>query len=123
MRILLVATLILSGCHAPVEDRAHHVVHHGDAAVLHNPAGPTVLLAYKMADCYPIQQAVARKDETTLRGFITQGKAFAVATGASVNVISEASDERQVRVNEGPLSGRTGWVMWEFLRLQAPAAR
>jgi len=121
MRILILATLILCGCHTPVEDRVHHVVHHGDAAVLYNSSGSTVLLAHNKADCYPIEKAAAEKDEAALRGFLTQGKAFAVATGASVHVISEASDERQVRVNEGPLAGKTGWVMWEFLRAPEPA--
>ncbi len=123
MRILLLAALVLCACHTPVEDRARHVVHHGESAVLYNSSGPTVLLAYSVADCYPIEKAVAEKDEAALRNFLTQGKAFAVAAGASVQVISEGSDERQVRVNEGPLAGKTGWVMWEFLRAPEPATR
>jgi hypothetical protein len=123
MRILLVAAFLLCGCHSPVEDRAHHVVHHGETAVLHNPSSPTVLLAYSKADCYPIEKAAAEKDEAALRGFLTEGKAFAVATGASVQVVAEGSDERQVRVNEGPQAGKTGWVVWEFLRSPERASR
>ncbi len=98
------------------ESKASRILHKGDFAVLASPAGGQVWLAHKKDDCYPIQAAVAEKNEEFLKACADNQTAFPVEPGTRVKVLAESVSRRQVQILEGPLEGRTGWVEHEFLQ-------
>lgn len=98
------------------ESKTSRILRKGDAAVLAAPGGGQVWLAYKKDDCYPIQAAVAEKNEEFLKACADNQTAFPAAAGTPVKVLAKSVSRRQVRILEGPLEGRTGWVEREFLQ-------
>jgi hypothetical protein len=55
-------------------------------------------------------------DTAGLRQLIQQGRAFPVADETRVQVVGQKWPAIQVRVLEGPQSGKTGWVAFEHVR-------
>jgi hypothetical protein len=68
-----------------------------------------------------VEQAILDADSTLLDGLIQEGKAFTVANNRKVEVQVVGSPGLEIRVLEGTQAGRTGWVMPQFVQLQAPA--
>jgi len=103
-------------CHEPVEDREHHVVHRGEMAKLTVKGGDSVYLAVERGDGYHVQEALSDKNTAKLEEMVSAGKAIKVAAGTMVKVLTDSYNERRVEVAEGPLAGKSGWVVWENLR-------
>lgn len=104
------------------ESKTSRILHKGDAAVLAAPGGGPVWLAHQKDDCYPIQAAVAEKNEEFLKACADNQTAFPADSGTRVKILAESVSRRQVQILEGPLEGRTGWVEHEFLQPD-PAGR
>ena len=113
---------LLWACHTPVETRQNHVVHRGEQAVLKAGSG-AAFLALQHEDCYNVQQAISSRDHAWLETMEKQNKVLRVVAGTLVKVLQDSYNERQVEILDGPLAGRTGWVVWEFLSPPPPAGR
>ena len=98
------------------ETRTSRILHKGDFAVLFSPAGSQVWLANNKDDCYPIKVAVAERNEEYLKACADNQTAFPAEAGTRVKVLAESVSRRHVKILEGPLEGRTGWVEHEFLK-------
>lgn len=98
------------------ETQTTRMLHKGDTAVLSTPAGGEVWLANKKDDCYPIQAAIAERNEAYLKACADNQTAYPAPAGTRVRVLRESVSRRQVEILEGPLEGRTGWVEHEFLQ-------
>jgi hypothetical protein len=113
---------LLSACHSPVETEADHIVHRGEDAVLVYREGPAVFAAVKKADAHAVAAAVHGADATALNAMVAAGRVVELARGTRVHVEHESFNERQVRVDEGPLAGSHVWVPFEWLK-PVPARR
>lgn len=93
-----------------------HIVHTGETAVLTIPEGEQIWLANDKRHCYSLQVAMTNKDAAALKNAETRGEAFPVAKGTQVKVIGEAVSARHVQVTDGAMTGKSGWVEFEYLR-------
>ena len=112
---LLIAVLLATGCHPPLETKEHHIVHKGETARLTIAGAEAVYVAVSKGETDAVVTAVNRKDAAGLEAMAQSGKAFRVEPGTPVRVIGESFNERRVEVTEGPLKGREGWVPFEWL--------
>ena len=99
------------------ETRQSHVVHRGEVAVLSAAGASEIWLAADREQSYPVQAAIARRDDKFLKELGSRNAAFPVAVGTRVKVLAESSNKRRVEVLEGPQAGRSGWVVFEYLRV------
>lgn len=93
-----------------------HNLYRGETAVLTNAAGDSVWLAVRKEDCSSMNVAMAKHDDSHLRGCEDAQTAFAAPAGTAVKVIGASVNRKQVTVLDGPLAGRTGWVEFQYLR-------
>ncbi|GEM_PF-6340588 len=116
--ILLSLAFAFAGlsCHTPVEDLEHHVVHRGEMAKLTVKDGDNVYLMLDKKDAYHAEEALASKDLPRLDAMVASGKALKLPAGTLVKVLRDSYADRKVEVEEGPLAGKTGWVVWENLK-------
>lgn len=102
------------------ETKYHHNLYRGETAVLVGPRDGVVWLAYNKDDCYAVNVAMARQDESRLRGCEEAHTAFAVPAGTFVKVTGASVSRKLVTITEGPLTGRSGWVEFQYLRPLQP---
>jgi len=102
------------------ETEYNHNLYLGETAILTIQGGGSVWLALKKDDCSSMNSAMFQRDSSYLRGCEDAQTAFAVPAGAHVKVIGESVNRKHVQVVEGPQSGRTGWVEFQYLRPRRP---
>ena len=117
----IAATFFLSACHPAMETKEHHYIHKGEHAVLSVAGHDHAYLAVTKTEATAMAHAVEKRDATRLRRLIDEGKVVEVANGTRVDVTGESFNEREVKITEGTLAGRTGWVVLEWL--QVPTAK
>lgn len=105
------------------ETQTVRILHKGDLAVLAAPSGGEVWLAQRKDDCYPVQAAMAERNQDYLKACADNQTAYPVPAGTRVKVLAESVSRRQVQILEGPLEGRTGWVEHEFLQPEPRSRR
>lgn len=105
------------------ETQTIRILHKGDLAVLAAPSGEEVWLARRKDDCYPVQAAMAERNQDYLKACADNQTAFPVPAGTRVRILAESVSRRQVQILEGPLEGRTGWVEHEFLQSEPRTRR
>jgi hypothetical protein len=98
------------------ETKYDHVVQSGETAVLTAAKSPTVWIAVQSRDAYEIQVAMSKNDESFLREAGAKQTAFPLAVGVRVKVTGESSNRRRIEILDGPMTGKTGWVEFEYLR-------
>lgn len=98
------------------EGRYDHVVHPGEQALLTAAGADRIWVAVAKEDSYPLQKAMAEKDEAFLQQAVTDGKAFVLPVGARIEVTGQSANKRRLKVAEGPDAGKVGWVEFEYLR-------
>lgn len=99
------------------ETKAAHVVHRGEVAYVSAPSGDKVWVSADRDRAYDIQVAMTKSDTASLEKLEAAGAAFAVTTGTQVKILSESSNKRRIEILDGPLAGKSGWVVFEYLRL------
>jgi hypothetical protein len=99
------------------ETKAAHVVHPGEAAYIWVPSGGKVWVSADRDRAYDIQVAITGNDIASLEKLEAAGAAFAVAAGTQVKILSESSNKRRIEILDGPQAGKSGWVVFEYLRL------
>lgn len=102
------------------ESTYHHSPYIGETAVLTIAGSEAVWLALDKNDCYAINVAMAGKDAAQLRGCADANTAFAVPAGTFVKVTGESASRNKVKILDGPLAGKTGWVEFQYLRPRRP---
>lgn len=104
------------------ETAANHVVEKGETAILQSSGSPIWVCARK-DDTYRMQQAMTAGDRLFLQSATEAGNAFQVDGGTKVKVLTASVDKREIRVEDGPQAGKTGWVEFEYLRPAKPYER
>ena len=56
------------------------------------------------------------RDETRVRSYLESGKAIEISRETLVRVERDSSNDRRIRIQEGPHSGKTAWVPFEWLK-------
>jgi hypothetical protein len=102
------------------ETKYAHNLYLGEVAVLNHPSGGDVWLAVNKGDCYSLNVAMFHKDAEHLRGCLDLNTAFPAPAGAFVRVVGESVSRKHVRLIDGPLAGRSGWVEFQYLRPRQP---
>lgn len=102
------------------ETRYDHNLYLGEIAVLRAQGSDSVWLALKKEDCSSMNVAMASGDLARLRGCEDSQTALSVPAGTQVKVIGESVSRKHVRVLDGPLAGRSGWVEYQYLRPRQP---
>jgi hypothetical protein len=111
--------LLLVSCQMAHETPAQHAVHKGESATLSPHLDGPVWIAADREAAHALNKAYESKDEAGLKKLAEAGKALQVERGASVKVIGETFNEREVKLIDTALAGKTGWVPYEWLQ---PAA-
>jgi len=122
-RLALIATFFLAGCgmHFSEESKSTHRVHVGDTARLWAaPDYKYSFVATARENCYELQSLLAKNDFDGIRQLAEKDKVFSTDPGAKVKVLREAYNEREVKILEGTAEGRTGWVVFEWLKPLQP---
>lgn len=122
-RLALAAALLLAGCgmHFSEETKFTHRVHAGDTARLWAPPDYKYsFVATQREHCYELQALLAKNDFDGIRQLAEQDKVFSTDAGAKVKVLREAYNEREIKILEGSAEGRTGWVVFEWLKPSQP---
>lgn len=88
----------------------------GDDGILVNSAGKSALVGVDESAYSEIQKAFAVSDSAGYLELLTSGKAFAVANGTKIKVIDRGYGKRRVRILEGDMFTRSGWVPLEWVQ-------
>lgn len=102
------------------ESKYDHNLYLGEIAVLRAQGGDSVWLAIRKDDCSSMNVAMARRDLDHLRGCEASQTAFSVPAGTQVKVVGASVSRKHVQVLDGPLTGRNGWVEFQYLRPRQP---
>lgn len=102
------------------ETKYNHTLLKGETAVLTIGEGDTVWLARKPEDCYTMNVAMAHKDAAYLKGCADSNTACAVPAGTPVKILGASVSRKHVRILEGPLEGKEGWIEFQYLRPRRP---
>ena len=114
---LAILSLALSnGCARVAQTKDNHYVHKGEAALLTHAWRTSLPVAVAKTDAFRVDQATEGHDKAAVQMMITNGKAIEIRTGTRVFVTGESSNERKIRIDEGPYSGESGWVPFEWLK-------
>jgi hypothetical protein len=108
--------LLLCGCTLPQTSREQHIVDYGEEAWLVHDADLNVPVAISKSDIHALAKALDGHDQAKLEQMVAQGKAVEVIAGTRAKVIGESYNEREIRILDGPMANKTGWVPFEWLR-------
>ena len=98
------------------ESKYNHQLHTGETAVVISKVGGSVWMAQDEKDCYPLTVAMSKADTDYLSAAEARQAAFPVPVGTLVKVLGESESRVKGEVMEGPLTGKQGWVEFEYLR-------
>jgi hypothetical protein len=115
MRLSLAATVLFYGCKHFEETPATHVVHQGETAFLESHGAAELYLAVNKDSVHKLAKAWEEQNRTVLSDMHARGEIFVIAAGTKVKVTAESFNERKVIIEEGPASGRTGWLPFDWL--------
>ncbi len=87
----------------------------GDKARL-DPSADVVLLCNNKATLDRFLELAVAGDKTGISILVLQHRAFLASGGTSVLVIGREFNSREVRIEEGDLLGRSGWIGVERLK-------
>lgn len=118
LNLLLLAACLLfcDGCTSPPQTRGRHLVPTGEIAVVAHGSDAEVPFAISKADAYALARAVETGDRATVLAMIAAGRAVMAPAQTQVRVIGESYNERHIEVTDGPQTGQTGWVPYEWLK-------
>jgi|WetSurMetagenome_2_1015567.scaffolds.fasta_scaffold1020877_1 hypothetical protein len=123
VHILSVLSLFIAACgmHFNEEGKFDHRVHPGETARLWAPPNYKYsFVAMRRENCYELEKALSANDFGAIKDLAEADKIISTDAGAKVKVLSEAYNEREVRILEGSAEGKTGWVPFEWLRPLQP---
>jgi hypothetical protein len=118
MRLAIASVLMLAlcGCSPVTETRERHAVHQGETAVLAHGTWSTLPVALSKDTVHRLTRAAEIQDQSIIKDLIDRGRAVEVSANTRVRVIGDSYNERQVRLEDGPYAGKTGWVPYEWLK-------
>lgn len=116
--VLAACLLFCDGCTSLPQTRGRHLVPTGEIAIVVHGSDAEVPFAVSKTDAHTLARAVETGNRATVLGMIAAGRAFMAPARTHVRVIGESYNERHIEVTEGPQTGRTGWVPYEWLELR-----
>ena len=87
----------------------------GEVGQLRRGSSRSILVAVDETALARLTQLAVAGDERGMAMLALQGRAFLVPQGTHVRVIDSGFGKREVRIEEGPMAGRSGWVDTEFV--------
>lgn len=87
----------------------------GETGVL-SVDGKDILVGIEKEDFDKIVKSSVAGDTYGIVEIVAQGKAFYVKDKTKVLIIDRDTFSRQVRILEGDMTGKTGWVPYEFIK-------
>lgn len=108
--ILAFSLACLSGCQSIPEKSI------GSHARLHAPNSKPLPLAINEQSLSEALKAAKAKDEYATQEMLTDGRIFTVGDNTEVLIIGDSAGAVNVRVLNGPYTGKTGWVITEWVK-------
>ena len=87
----------------------------GEVGQLRRGSSRSILVAVDESALARLTQLAVAGDERGMATLALEGRAFLVPQGTRVRVINSGFGKREVRIEDGPMAGRSGWVDTEFV--------